>query len=96
MPVDWIEGQGARIPGHNVRRAAARAQLAEHLKAQRGRSDVEAEDEAEDAQVVRAWWGGDAVGFVNAEHPGAQPVTVLNLPAAIPQEARRGPVRRVS
>lgn len=83
MAVDWIEGQGARLPGR-PRRADARAQVAAHLKAQRGMDDIDAEDTAEDAQVVRAWWGGDEVGFVGEHHPGAVAVTVLNIPMAAP------------
>lgn len=33
-----------------------------------------------DAAIVKAWWGGDAVGFCQAHHPNARPVTVVNLP----------------
>lgn len=30
-------------------------------------------------RVVRAWWGGDDVGFVQEHHPDAVPVTVINM-----------------
>lgn len=88
MAVEWVEGQGAKMPGR-PRRAAARAAVVEHLKA-RGMDDIDAEDTAEDAQVVRAWWGGPAVGFVNEDHPGAEAVTVLNIPMASPPPRNPG------
>lgn len=36
------------------------------------------------ATTAQAWWGGRDVGFVQQEHPQAQPVTVVNLPTPPP------------
>lgn len=30
--------------------------------------------------LARAWWAGPDVGFCSEQYPGAQPVTVVNLP----------------
>lgn len=35
-----------------------------------------------DHDPVQAYWGGPDVGFVSAEHPDAEPVTILHIPDA--------------
>lgn len=56
--------------------AGARA----HLVAA-GMHPLDADDALVDRQglVVRAWWGGDEVGFVGEDYPDAQPVVVVNV-----------------
>lgn len=60
--------------------AAARAHLiaagAHHL-------DVDDALVDQPGLVLRAWWGGEGVGFVGEEHPDAQPVTVVNIPGGL-------------
>ncbi len=34
-------------------------------------------------KAVRAWWGGDDVGFVQSHHAKARPVTVVGRPVYI-------------
>lgn len=34
-------------------------------------------------QPQRAWWGGDELGLVGRDHPLAQAIVVVNLPAHI-------------
>lgn len=66
--------------GHGLSRAQALGQARAALTA-RGTSTWEADDLFIDRPglVVRAWWGGDDVGFVQEHHDGATPVTVVNV-----------------
>lgn len=47
----------------------------------RGMHPLDVEELLVDApgRVARAWWGGDDVGFVQENYPGAVPVTVVNM-----------------
>lgn len=74
-----IPGQGVVIDGHDTARFEARTAAAEYLIASHHWTVDDADEATEFASVAKAWWGGE-VGFVNPDHPAAQPVTVVNLP----------------
>lgn len=79
-------------------RAGVLAQARAHLIG-RGMDPFDADDALAAGQglVVRAWWGGDDVGFVQEGHPNAAPVIVVNIPedeAAAP--AVKPPATRVA
>jgi hypothetical protein len=67
--------------GHDIRRADVLAAAHEHLIDSGALSEVQAEDVLVDhrGRIARAWWGGDALGFVGETHPDAQPVTVVHV-----------------
>jgi hypothetical protein len=81
--VDAISGQGYVIAG-SVGRAEALERVREALTAA-GVPVWDAEDATADRAglVVRAWWN-DTLGFVQAEHENAVPVTVVNVPPPEP------------
>jgi hypothetical protein len=66
--------------GQDASRADVLAKARAHLIAT-GMHPLDADDAVVDRQglVVRAWWGGDELGFVGQDHPDAQPVTVVNV-----------------
>lgn len=62
----------------------ARASVLDEVRvalAARGMHQLDVDELLVDApnRVVRAWWGGDQVGFVQETYPGAVPVTVVNV-----------------
>ncbi len=67
-----IPFHGVALDGHAMTKATARADAAEWLAAN-DHPDVDLED----AEVARAWWAGETVGFCGDQHPDAQPVTVV-------------------
>jgi hypothetical protein len=71
--------EGLVFDGHDSARPDVLAQARTHLVGA-GMHPLDADDVLADRKglVVRAWWGGDDVGFVGEEHPQAQPVTVVH------------------
>ncbi len=70
---------------HDLTPAEAIAAARAHLLA--GAADVwaayEREQQLGELKAARGWWGGDDVGFVQAHHAGARPVTVVGIPVYI-------------
>lgn len=66
--------------GQDTSRATVLAEARAALVA-RGLHPLDVDELLVDApgRVVRAWWGGDQVGFVQENYPGAVPVTVINM-----------------
>lgn len=77
----FAEDQVIAYPGHDTTRQAVLAAARDHLIG-RGKHHLDVDDALVDGQgkVGRAWWGGEEVGFVQEGYPGAQAVTVVNLP----------------
>lgn len=74
-----IPGHGIVLDGHDVTRDQAVTAASEHLA---GVDDLVLADLlARPGLIVRAWWAGEDVGFVQPEHPDARPVTVVNVQA---------------
>ncbi len=79
MQTFLIKGHGVVLDGHDVSRATARSDAAAFLVASAGWTEDDADAATDQASVVRAWWGGDDVGFAGSEYPAARAVTVVNL-----------------
>ncbi len=73
-----VPEHGLLLAGHTTTQATARAAAHEWLLAA-GVNVWDAEAGTEGAHVARAWWGGE-LGFVQADHDQAVPVTVVHLP----------------
>jgi len=76
-----IEVTGALLfDADGTSRADILARARAHLIA-KGVDPFDADDMLADRQglVVRAWWGGEDVGFVQEHHDG-RPVIVVNIP----------------
>ncbi|MES2211465.1 MAG: hypothetical protein V4515_14975 [Chloroflexota bacterium] len=71
-----IPGHGLMLDGHSETPTHARDTAAAYL-VEKGADAWDADTSS--ARVARAWWGGDEVGFVQAEFDGAQPVTVVHV-----------------
>jgi hypothetical protein len=74
-----ILGQGYVIRGHDESLRGARAAAAQWMREQ-GRSNFEAEQATEQAPVQQSWWNDELKAFVQPDHEGAEPVTVVNIP----------------
>lgn len=67
--------------GQNLTRAIALGAVKKFITEQRHVSELDADDLTIDmpGRVTRAWWR-DGAGFVQENHDGAVPVTVVNIP----------------
>lgn len=65
------------FPGHDLSPRQAIEAADQYLTASQGA--WVAYDATRDATAAQAWWGGREVGFVQPDHPGAQPVTAVNV-----------------
>lgn len=79
MKLTHLPDQGYMAAGHGVDPEELHAQAAaDHLLAGRqwpaGWSVTRA--------ITEAWWGGDEIGFCQAHHDGARPVTVIHVAGA--------------
>jgi hypothetical protein len=72
-------GHGLLLDGHDTTPSRAR-EAAQAWLLSRGVDAFDAEAATEQAPCGRAWWCGDDIGFGQAHHDGAQPVTVVHLP----------------
>lgn len=79
MAIHEIPGHGLRIDGHEGSREATVTQARAWLVENGFMDEWDAEGAITTGTVVRAWWN-DERGFVTQEHPGAVPVTVVNIP----------------
>lgn len=75
-----LPGHGLMFDGHDTPRAEVIDAARAHLLAQ-GMHPLDVDDMLADRPglTVRAWWGGDDVGFVGETHEAAQPVTVVQV-----------------
>lgn len=73
-----VLGHGLLFDADMPTPAAAREAALDWLLA-RGIGEFDATSASERAEVRRAHWGGDRVGFVNADHADAKPVMVVHL-----------------
>lgn len=74
-----IPGQGVVLDGHAASRASCREAARLFLISDCSYSEDQADLSTDSAEVSRAWWGGDSVGFVNQEYEGSAAVSVVNL-----------------
>lgn len=83
---------GLSYLGQDKSRAEVLAAAREHLIAA-GLLPLDVDDILIDRTglVVAAWWGGNELGFVGADHALAQPVTVVNLPPMLVERLLAGP-----
>lgn len=64
-----------------TRASDVRSAACDFLIASKQWDETRADEATDMASVVRAYWGGDDLGFVQLEHPEARPVWVINLNA---------------
>jgi hypothetical protein len=74
-----VEGGALLIEGHVPRSGAITAARAYLLAEGMDEWDVDERLVDRPGLVGRAYWGGDEVGFVGEEYPGAEPVTVVTV-----------------
>lgn len=80
MESKWsIPSQGFVMRGHVDSLREARDAAAQWMREQ-GRSNFEAEQATEQAPVQQSWWNDELKSFVQPDHEGAEPVTVVNIP----------------
>jgi len=80
MPSEWsIARQGYVMRGHVESLREARDAAAQWMR-ENGFTRFEAEKESETANVQLAWWDEANEMFTQADHEGAEPVTVVNIP----------------
>lgn len=75
-----LPDHGLIIDGHDTPRVEVLAQARAMLR-ELGVTAWDADEELtpRPGLLSQAWWGGDDAGFVPEDHPGARPVTVVNV-----------------
>jgi hypothetical protein len=75
-----LPDHGLMLAGHDTQRAEVLT-LGRAALLELGVSAWDADEQLADRPglLARCWWGGDDVGFVQEGHPGATPVTVVNV-----------------
>lgn len=80
MQFEWsIPSQGYVRRGHVESLREGREAAAQWMR-EHGSSAFVAEKETEFARVEHAWWNQAEGVFVQADHEGAEPVTVVQIP----------------